>query len=421
MAKDKSDGRDQRIRTSEYPAPRCAAQPSRLQSNQFRQALAAIASLATLMFASCVPEADGLVTMDAARGTISSEQTVGPANEVEPSTTSEPSPQTSPKTSSDALQQRVLGVLETALEHRSMDTTVNAAWQILHGVVAFGPDLMINTPDRGEVPALEYAFSGGVINGFELSLGDVHPTSGRRGIKARLDPGSYSGQGHVDQWIAICAMCNLPPDTPVQVGEQELTVRDWARQAQYDVSENYLDEYGWTLIALTHYLPEETQWIAKDGNVYSIEDLVAAEINIDLTTAACGGTHSLAGVVRAIRLRERAGLPGSETWAAAEQLVQRCIANARQFRAGDGRLSTNYFDGPGISVDLSVELSSAGHVFEFLALALPDNELAEPWVERSLERICELLESAEAVDLECGSLYHALNGLKIYAMRRYAS
>lgn len=384
----------------------------RRDSHGVGYALSAFAATIALCLVGCVPEPDSSIAVVSGDVTIRQQDASGDGADESGSPA---------EASLDQLQSRVLNVLETALEHRSMDTSVNAAWQIMHGVVAFGPDLEINTPDRGKVGALDYAFSGGAISGFELSLGDVHPKSGRRGIKARLDPGSYSGQGHVDQWIAICAMCDLPPDTPVQVGEQTLTVLDWARQAQYDVSENYLDEYGWTLIALTHYLPEETQWIAKDGNVYSIEDLVGAEINIDLTTAACGGTHSLAGVVRALKLRERASLPGSETWSTAEQLVQQCIFNARQFRASDGRLSTNYFDGPGISVDLSVELASAGHVFEFLALGLPDSELAEPWVERSLERICELLESAEAVDLECGSLYHALSGLKIYAMRRYAS
>ncbi len=90
------------------------------------------------------------------------------------------------------------------------------------------------------------------------------------------------------------------------------------------------------------------------------------------------------------------------------------------FRASDGRLSCYYFDRSGVSVDLSVELSSAGHVMEFLALALHKSELSEPWVESAVSRVCELLESTEHVDLECGGLNHALNGLKIYRNRRWA-
>ncbi len=321
----------------------------------------------------------------------------------------------------NALRSRVESALDTALTARSLSTQENAAWQILHGVVCFGDQLTIDTPDRGEVPALEYAFSGGVIRGFELQPGDVHPKTNRRGVKAKLEPGSYVGQGHVDQWIAICAMCDLPPETVVQIGDQEFTVLDWARQAQYDVSENYLDEYGWTLIALTHYLPDEPSWIAKDGRAYSLEDLVQVEVDLDLATAACGGTHSLAGVVRALNLKKQSGLPDSAIWTQAQELVDQCIAKAKMFRASDGRLSCYYFDRSGVSVDLSAELSSAGHVFEFLALALQRDELSEAWVEGSLSRLCSLLESAEHVDLECGGLYHALNGLKIYHDRRWGN
>lgn len=319
------------------------------------------------------------------------------------------------------LENRLRDVLDTALTARTLSTEVNAAWQIMHGVVCFGDRLIVQTPDRGEVSALEYAFSGGAIRGMEIRPGDILPGSKRRGVKARLDPGSSVGQGHVDQWIAICAMCDLPPETSIQLGDEMFTVEDWARQAQYDVSENYLDEYGWTLIALTHYLPEETSWVAKDGNTYTLEDLLDSEIQLDLATAACGGTHSLAGVVRALDLKEKANLPDSESWTNARALVDDCIDRARRFRASDGRLSSSYFDRSAVSVDLSVELSSAGHVFEFLALALPDSELSEPWMEAAVSRVCNLLESAENVDLECGGLYHALNGLKIYLDRRYAS
>lgn len=318
-----------------------------------------------------------------------------------------------------ALQARLHQVLASAQENRSLSSDENAAWQIMHGVVPYGQDLEIETPDRGRIGALEYAFSGGLIRGLELMPGDILPSTGRRGLKARLEPGSYVGQGHVDQWIAIMAMANIPADTTIQLGDHVFTVEDWARQAQYDVSNNYLNEYGWTLIALTHYLPNEASWTASDGKTYTLESLLRAELAQDMSEQACGGTHSLAGIVRTAAARQRLGLSDSETWTAADNLIDACLEKAKNYRASDGRLSCYYFDRSGITVDLSVELSSAGHVFEFLALALPETELSEPWVERAAERLCELLEASEAVDLECGGLYHALNGLKIYVTRRY--
>ncbi len=112
----------------------------------------------------------------------------------------------------DGLPQRIDKVLQSELAGRKLSSAQNAAWQIMHGVICYGHDLPLETPDRGTLPALHYAFHGGNIRGFQLMPGQS--LSGeRRGVKAVLEPGSYIGQGHVDQWIAICAMANLAPPT----------------------------------------------------------------------------------------------------------------------------------------------------------------------------------------------------------------
>ncbi len=159
--------------------------------------------------------------------------------------------------------------------------------------------LQIATPDRGQVGALEYAFSNGEIQGFEISTsGTSLPSTGRPGVMARLEPGSYVGQGHPDQWLAIFAMCELPPETPIQVGDSQLSVLDLARQAQFDVPNNLLNEFGWTLIGLTHYFPEEAEWQASGGVTVNWEMLVQEELRSELNLQACGGTHQLSGIAR---------------------------------------------------------------------------------------------------------------------------
>ncbi len=370
-----------------------------------QQFLGLILAAMFVCLASCVPNPVDLPTaqpvrLEKAADTIDSGNLDGPK---------------SPGLSSN-LSARIDAILQRGLEQRQMDASVNAAWQIMHGVVCYGQELTIQTPDRGLVGAIDYAFTGGVIKGFELSRGDALE-GGRRGVRAKLEAGSYVGQGHVDQWIAICAMAEIPGDTVVRIGDAEHNLIDWARQAALDVSDNYLDEYGWTLIALTCYLPETPEWTTRAGDKVSWEDLVDVEIKQDLTVAACGGTHGLAGVISAVAAKQRMGLPDSDVWTRAENLIQTCIETAERNRASDGRLSCYYFDRSGISSDLSVELSGAGHVFEFLALALPRESLQEPWVVRACERICELMEATHGIDLECGGLYHALHGLKVYRDR----
>jgi hypothetical protein len=62
-------------------------------------------------------------------------------------------------------------------------------------------------------------------------------------------------------------------------------------------------------------------------------------------------------------------------------------------------------------------LGATGHIFEVLALALDDEQLAEPWVTRAADRLVTLLEQTADVDVECGALYHAAHGLLLYRQR----
>lgn len=331
-----------------------------------------------------------------------------------------------PKTSE--LQSLIQDTLIRFRDERVLDTEVNAAWQIMHAVICYGEELQVQTPDRGKIGAVEYLFTEGPVNGFELSHGDpLLKTTNRPGLRARLEPGSYVGQGHVDQWIAICAMADLPLDRKILAHDSEFTLEDWVRQTQADIPNNMLNEFSWTLIALTHYLPQEPEWIStviqNNGSTedYELtwEDLVAEELRYGLEDVACGGTHKMAAVVRALQAKQRLGLPDTETWVEAQALVDELILAAKQYRDGQGRLSAHYFARAGSTVDLNSQLAGSGHTFEFVALAIPEEQLSENWVELAAQRLCLDLKAMEPADLDCGALYHALNGLNLYQKRRW--
>ena len=127
----------------------------------------------------------------------------------------------------------------------------------------------------------------------------------------------------------------------------------------------------------------------------------------------------MAGIIAAVRAKERLGLADSPVWSRARNLIDSLLTNARQNRGPGGQLSSFYFTRPGNTTDLSAQLSSMGHMFEFVALAASPAELQEPWVEDSAAGLCELLEATSTQDLDCGALYHALSGLKVYLQRRY--
>ncbi|MDZ4852165.1 MAG: ADP-ribosylation factor-directed GTPase activating protein isoform b [Pirellulaceae bacterium] len=316
------------------------------------------------------------------------------------------------------LKQRIAKILDDNLHGRLLSAETNAAWQIMHGVVAYGDNLPLEIAGSRE-NTLEFLLNGGVVNGWELAPGDALPATGRTGLKARLEPGSYIGQGHVDQWLAILSQTDVPLSRKVLAREKEFTVLDWARQAQWDVSDNPIKEYSWTIIALTRYFPDERSWTAKDGKTWTFEPLAAFESKQDLGTSPCGGMHRLMGLAHAVEFQKRHGDEITGGWKLAEEKVLDSIRRIKEFQNRDGSFSTNHTDRPGTSADLSTVISSTGHTIEFLSFALPKEQLEEAWLVKAVDRLCTLLEAVKNADLDCGGLYHALNGLKLYYSRRY--
>lgn len=316
----------------------------------------------------------------------------------------------------DDLLDRIDQTLKTELSGRKLSSSDNAAWQIMHGVICYGHDLPLDTPDRGRVSALDYAFHEGSIRGWQLMTGQ-DLGNGRRGVKAYVDPGSYIGQGHVDQWIAICAMADLPATDKLVLDGKSHTLLDWAEQARLDACTNPLNEFSWSLIALTHYFPHDFQWTTNDGSIWSWERMLEYEVAYDLNDSPCGGAHRLVGLTRALQAKQRLKLPDSSTWDAARRKVDEAHSNIEQMRCRDGSLSSHFLERPGASRDLGLTLASTGHLFEFLAVAADRETLQADWVRAAAARLCEIFEATRHEDLDCGACYHALNGLKVYRSR----
>ncbi|NIP87241.1 MAG: ADP-ribosylation factor-directed GTPase activating protein isoform b, partial [Planctomycetales bacterium] len=99
--------------------------------------------------------------------------------------------------------------------------------------------------------------------------------------------------------------------------------------------------------------------------------------------------------------------------------IGRAIEMARAFQQEDGTFSTEYFAGARTVPGLALRLDTTGHTLEFLALALEEDQLAEPWVVRAVVALCQLFQRLQDVDLDCGPLYHATHGLLEYRERRF--
>ena len=301
---------------------------------------------------------------------------------------------------------------------RPLSLTQQATWQILHGALAFGREFQVTGPLGEPVSAVDHLLAGGTMKGWEIEL---VPSAGREtpGIRARLNPGSKVGQGHCDQWFAVLAQCHLAPDEEFKVQGHSLTMADFVHQVQQDVPRNLEREFSWTLIGLTIYLPTTAKWTASDGRMWSIERLVEIELEQELDTSACGGTHRLIGLTMALNQHLAQGGELTGVWADADMLIQASVDRAKELQNPDGSFSVNYFLRPGMSSDLAQDLGSTGHILEFLTLALTEERLSEPWVQRSVAHMSELFGRTREMGLECGALYHAAHGMVLYRHRAY--
>lgn len=376
--------------------------------------------LAAMIFACGCPggRVDEATVTLVATGSSSSADLNQAASDASTPDASAPAGSASEVSASDALQQRLRATLRQNLHGRRLGTDVNAAWQVMHGVLAYGREFTIATA-AGPQPAVQYILGGGPIKGFQLRGGDRFDIAGEsvRGVIAELEPGQKIGQGHRDQWVAYMANCGFQDSDQVTTADGPLTFQGWIRQIEWDVPRNFEGEYSWTLTALLAHRPTTHRWSARDGLDYSIESLLGAEVSQLAASNACGGSHRLCAIATALNRHRAAGLPITGVWSDAELVVEIAIEQSREFQNGDGSFSSHYFERPGWSPDLVTMLGTTGHVFEFLAVAVPDTMLREAWIQRAATTLCNVLDRTSHLDLECGALYHALSGLAIYERR----
>lgn len=336
------------------------------------------------------------------------------ATEAQPVSAASPTKPADPP-SPDQLRDLIDRTLDFTHHGRVMTLEKQAAWQLLHGVLAFGEKFEILA--HGEkVVCVDWIFDGKPMKGWTLT-----PTP--EGIRAEIEPGKL-GQGHQEQWLAILSQCDVPTDRPLKVQGKDYTVRDLVRRAKYDCYEGM--EGSWTVIALSKHLDSiDEKWTAKDGQAWSVERLMRMEAGpiYDedagremILSGACGGTHRLIGLSIALNNYRKQHPKGELTggWLAAQNRIDWAVEQAKANQLPSGAFSIAFFFRPANSANLDEHLAATGHILEFMSFALPKERLQEPWVERAVVYLCNLLDRTRHMDLECGSLYHAAHGLVLY-------
>jgi hypothetical protein len=222
-------------------------------------------------------------------------------------------------------------------------------------------------------------------------------------------------QGHMGQFLAMLAQCQVSPDYPIKVGDHEFTIHDLIEAEKKTCYPK--TELTFKLIALMHYLDSDAKWVNDQGMEWDIPQLIHEELAQPIRGAACGGTHRLSGLSLAARTRVRRGEPLDGEYARADEFVEKYHSYAFQLQNRDGSMSTEWFRGKGEDSDIDRRCKTTGHILEWLCYSLNDEELRSSRTVRAVSYLANLLSTNYDHEWEKGPRSHAIHALKLYDER----
>ncbi len=298
----------------------------------------------------------------------------------------------------------------------------NGFWTIFHGILGLGPGIELTDPKTNErIRAIDHICNGGNLKGlvFRPNLLGVEVVSTQDGL----------GQGHQDQFIAEMAQWSMPHDRKFLIRGKEYTFLDFAKFSHANASLLKNQELSWTIIIIAQYMDHldfksksttnglKAEWTNPNHEKITFDDIVRYELNQPVETAACGGTHRLFGLTWAYHLHLIRGGRTEGVWQDVADKTKKYINLAREYKNPDGTFSTKFFQGKGDEKDKNLRINTTGHILEWLALAMSDEELRQSWVQEAVSALCLQILDLQGAAIDGGGMYHAVHGLLIYYAR----
>ena len=328
-------------------------------------------------------------------------------------------PKLPPAETLEQLRPRIEGALEQV---RSRDLMAkHGFWTVFHGILGTGLEkTMLKDPKTKEkLNAIDFICNGGELPGLEFV-----PT--KWGLDVAIRPEmQFVGQGHQDQFIAEMAQWGMPRDRKIRVGLKDFSFEDFIVHSKMRASTTKDQELSWAIIIVGQYYGTDYTWKNGDGDSLKFDDVVRYELNQSIEKAACGGTHRLFGLTWAYHLHLKNGGKNEGVWKDVERKIADYKHRAKKLQNRDGTFSTSYFEAPPEKLDrqpeMELRISTSGHILEWLALALTDDELRSPWMQNAVNGLVLLILDMGPRSIDGGALYHAAHGLHLYHERVFGA
>ncbi len=289
--------------------------------------------------------------------------------------------------------------------HQPENVASRSPWGAMHAMIAYGVDTELIAQNK-KVNAIGYLCYNGNCNGQTLFWMQNNK------LQTKIGPGV---QGHAGQFLAMLAQSRVRTDYPMKVDGHDLTVADLIEHEKYTCQPR--TELTFKLIALVHYLKSDDKWKSFDGQDWDVPRLIKEELNQPIIGAACGGTHRLTGFSYAIRKRQQRKEPLEGQWERARKFIDDYHGYTFKLQNPDGSFSTSWFEGRGDDGPPSRRLETTGHITEWLAFSLSEDELREERMVKSVDYLAQLLLDGRNEKWSIGPLGHGLHALAIYDER----
>jgi hypothetical protein len=293
---------------------------------------------------------------------------------------------------------------------RPLNTRDDPPWSVLHWGIAYGVDakVCVGKPGGQQVTAIGWLCSNYRTGGKQLLM------CSDEGFSLPVAPGL---QGHDAQFLSMLAQAHVPGSYLLRVGDERRTVGDLIDHEQQTCERG--SEQTFKLIGIAHYRGTQAKWQNDRGDAWSVERLLQEELKAPISSreATCGGSHRVFAINYAAELRSRETSQLTGVWQEAAGRTKVYQRRAFALQNPDGSFSTAWFDKPEQRDDEERRLITSGHILEYLAFSLNDEQLRDPRFEHGVQYVAQLLERSRGARLHRGGMGHALHALAIYEQR----
>ena len=324
------------------------------------------------------------------------------------------------------LKQSIQDVLR-ANTRRGVNTQNQTPSDVLLMALPYGADAKVYQPNPNvdprdkNAPKGNYVYSIGTLcwnipcNGKTLLRSDGSKIIARVGYGYQRLPATFA---------AVLAMSNIMPNYELKLGSSSYTIANLIASERLAVSKD--TNLSMALVALSFYGESKDQWKNELGETWNIEKMVASELNRSLDQGSSDVTDWLLGLTSAVKLYESENKPIRGPLALAKKQLQTYQDFVLSIQNDRYLWHPKFFLYKGFNPDAFETMYSSGHILRWLVYSLPDKELQEPQVVRSVMSLATtvnrvkpetMANSMSAKEME--SLAVSLHALSLYYQRTF--